>query len=566
MIFTQQQLRYLAELPATVARAVPKAPNPDVPYLLADPVVRNYELLRSVWMENQPIVAACRHWRVGKQSYYELERGFLEYGLPAVYPKIVAGKQNAQLERLALLVKTTRPKATEAMILRFAEALGMAPCPSLRMIGHVLHCHGIGNTRDKEDRAYWHEIQESVRALQRMKTGNSAVRTKRDRKGTFYQPEENLQVRFELFRELSMGRRKKVGDVVRRYGLSRPTFYKYLRRFRRIAFWGLVDWVQPGHGRVRLSGNLEIQILEEKLEHPRLTLDELARRLRLKCAYSSVYELLKYWGLLDKHRAPVRLRGFWGEAQKEEKPTLLTTAKAAAEAGKFDPAKKVNAHFSKLLLRLKSRAYRICDPGPIILAQFIDDMGVCEALRMYGPKREKGCEITNLILLNVCRILAGYETIGQLGKNADRSVAIAAGVGIFPGKTALYEGLGDLKFEHLQALRNDLTARARDLAFIRGKRLAQDFHFKEFYGAQPDAEAIGKGPNAAGDVCAGFRPHVIWDLDTDVLVNIAFCNGSTRATTAVRAFCEKNLYPVLDRETIREIYLDSEYTSFPVVT
>ncbi len=122
-----------------------------------------------------------------------------------------------------------------------------------------------------------------------------------------------------------------------------------------------------------------------------------------------------------------------------------------------------------------------------------------------------------------------------------------------------------MKFEHLQDLRNDVAARARDLGLIRGERIAQDFHFKEFYGNQPDAEEIGKGPNSAGDICPGFRPHVIWDLDTDVLINIAFCNGSSRATRIVREFCEKNLYPILGRDAIREIYMDSEYTSFPVI-
>jgi len=199
------------------------------------------------------------------------------------------------------------------------------------------------------------------------------------------------------------------------------------------------------------------------------------------------------------------------------------------------------------------------------LGPFLDDLGVCEALHLYGPKRAEGGEVTSLVLVNVCRILAGYETIGSLSENGDRSVAIGAGVGAFPGQTALYEGFGDLKFEHLQNLRNDAAARARDLGLIRGARLAKDFHFKEFFGPEADLEGIGKGPNAAGELCPGFRPHVVWDLDTDVLVNIAFCNGSTRATRVVREFCEKNLYPILDREAIREIYLDSEYTSFPVM-
>ena len=117
----------------------------------------------------------------------------------------------------------------------------------------------------------------------------------------------------------------------------------------------------------------------------------------------------------------------------------------------------------------------------------------------------------------------------------------------------------------VQALRNDVSARARDLGLIRGERIAQDFHFKEFYGHRPEDEEIGVGPSSSGDLCPGYRPHVIWDLDSDVLVNIAFSSGATRAGHIVREFCERNVYSILDRATIREIYMDSEYTSFPLI-
>jgi len=565
MLFTQKQMNYLAELPSMVARALPKAPNPDVPFFIDDSVVHNYEMLRSVWMERNSITAACKAAHCSRTDFYRIETAFIKHGNAAFYPELGAKKQNHKLERLALMVKMTRPKATETMILRFAESLGLTPRPTLRTISHALHCHGIGNNRDGNDRHYWHGIQQSVRAIRWLASQTGPTRSKTDRRDTFYRPEEVLQLRFELFRELGLKQKRKSGDTIRRYGMSRPTFYKYLHRFRHYGAWGLVDWIQPGRGRGKISDELELRIIEEKVEHPRFSLDELIARMDLRCSRSALYEVLRYWELLEKERRPVRLRGLWGEEVPEKPASLLKTAKETAEAGQFLVPKKLNTHFAHFLERMKSRAFAVCDPGPIVLAQFIDDLGVCEALQVYGPKRSEGSEITNLVLLNICRILAGYETVGHLNGNSDRSVAVAAGVGVFPGKTALYDGFVDLKFEHLQALRNDVAARARDLGLIHGKRIAQDFHFKEFYGHQPDTEEIGKGPNSAGDICSGFRPHVIWDLDTDVLINIAFCNGSSRATRIVREFCEKNLYPILGRDAIREIYMDSEYTSFPVI-
>jgi hypothetical protein len=494
-----------------------------------------------------------------------LEHAFLREGIAAVYPELGGRRQHPKLERLALLVKSVRSRATETMTLRFAEALRLEPLPSLRTIGHVLHCHGIGNNRDENDRRYWHAVQESVRGVERLRSEGGVTRSTADRKATFYMPEEALQVRFELFRELGLTPGRNITGIVRRYGLSRPTFYSYLHRFRTHGPWGLVEWVRPGRGRVKLADEVELRIVQEKLEHPRLSLDSLIERLKLRCARTMVYELLRFWNLLDKNRQSVSLRGLWRGERADVQPALVRTAKESAEAGRFEIPQKLNGHFAYVLRRLRSHPLAICDPGPIILAQFLDDLGICEALHVYGPKRSEGREITNLVLLNVCRILAGYETINDVRENSDRSVALAAGVGIWPGKTAIYEGFADLKFEHLQALRNDVAARARDLGLIRGKRIAQDFHFKEFYGRAADDEDIGKGPNRAGELCPGFRPHVIWDLDTDVLINIAFCNGSTRATRVVRDFCEKNLYPILDREAVNEIYMDSEYTSFPIM-
>lgn len=565
MILTEKQLRYLGQLPSTVAHALPGAKNPEVPFFLVDPAIRSYEILRSVWVEYKSASAVCRARIFSRNNYHRLENSFLKHGAAAVYPPMGARDQNPRLERLALLVKNTRPLATETAILRLAEALRFDPVPSLRTIGHVLHCHGLGNTRDEEDREYWRGLQESLRALEQLESAPGPARSKADRPGTFYNPEDTLQVRWELFRELALDPEAKVGETVRRYGISRPTFYKYLHRFRRYGPWGLIDWLQAGRGRDKASEELEIRIIEEKVEHPRLSLDELISRLNLKCSRTVVYEVLRFWGLLEKGRPPVKLRGFWSEEEPQRPAVLWRTAKEAAEAGQIQIPQKLNAHFEHLLDRLRTRPLAVCEPGPIVLAQFVDDLGVTEALCVHGPGRPEGGEITNLVLLNVFRILAGYETVGYLRDSADRSVAIAAGVGAYPGKTALYEGFSDLKFEHLQALRNDVCARARDLGLIRGERIAQDFHFKEFYGHRPEDEEIGVGPSSSGDLCPGFRPHVVWDLDSDVLVNIAFSNGATRAGHIVRDFCERNVYSILDRAAIREIYMDSEFTSFPLI-
>jgi hypothetical protein len=232
VILTERQLRELAELPSVVAQALPHAPNPDVPFFLNELVVRNYEMLRSVWVDSSPIASACQSAKCSRTDYYRVERAFLRHGMAGIFPELGIKKQKPRLERLAVLVKTTRPKATDTMILRFAEALKLDPAPSLRTIGQVLHCHGFGNGRDASDREFWQGMQESIRAIESVRLQAGPSRSQSDRRGTFYVSDEPVQVRFELLRELGSRPTRKVGEVIRRYGLSRPTFYKYLQRFR----------------------------------------------------------------------------------------------------------------------------------------------------------------------------------------------------------------------------------------------------------------------------------------------------------------------------------------------
>ena len=175
-------MNYLSELPSVVAHALPKAANANVPFFLNDPVVQNYELLRLVWFQGQSVTQACSATGRLRRGYYKLENAFLHHGVSAVYPEMGAARQSKKLERLALLVKSSRPKATEKMILRLSEALGLDPCPSLRTIGRVLHCHGIGNVRDKSERQYWHGIQQSVQTIERLKNPLGLARDKKNRR------------------------------------------------------------------------------------------------------------------------------------------------------------------------------------------------------------------------------------------------------------------------------------------------------------------------------------------------------------------------------------------------
>jgi hypothetical protein len=87
-----------------------------------------------------------------------------------------------------------------------------------------------------------------------------------------------------------------------------------------------------------------------------------------------------------------------------------------------------------------------------------------------------------------------------------------------------------------------------------------DFHFKRFFGEHSQEKGVGKGPDKSGDLVAGFRPHVAWDLAANTILSMCYYHGGKRAPGIVEQYCEHHIFPLLDPQAIREIYMDSEYT------
>jgi len=56
------------------------------------------------------------------------------------------------------------------------------------------------------------------------------------------------------------------------------------------------------------------------------------------------------------------------------------------------------------------------------------------------------------------------------------------------------------------------------------------------------------------------RPQILWDSIANTIINIAYCEGRSRAPSALYKFCEENLFKIIDPAVVAEIYADSEYT------
>lgn len=135
-------------------------------------------------------------------------------------------------------------------------------------------------------------------------------------------------------------------------------------------------------------------------------------------------------------------------------------------------SRRINRNFRQLCKKMQTHAYHLCDPGPLLLALFVNDLGIVQAMESYGPPRLRGKDLSNLALLNVFRILGGYRRINHLNNNRDRSVALANGVGIFGTRSRYYQDTLEFTFNQLHSLRCDLVSRSKELGLIEGMKIA----------------------------------------------------------------------------------------------
>jgi hypothetical protein len=98
------------------------------------------------------------------------------------------------------------------------------------------------------------------------------------------------------------------------------------------------------------------------------------------------------------------------------------------------------------------------------------------------------------------------------------------------------------------------------LNIIEAKEIAIDYHCDPSDSRFPKDKSLSKSPDKNGDMVYAHRPQIIWDSVTNSIINIAYCEGRSRAPSALYKFCEENLFQIIDTDVLEEIYADSEYT------
>ena len=564
MIFTDETLDYFLLLQSNVRASVAESLS-ETPYTYSQEFFFNaYEALYQLWVKRKSQRHIMQTYSISRVTLKKWEENFITFGVLGLFPSLSFVEINAKLEQLVVLIKSARPHESSSHALRLCKAFNIKNV-SLQKIRLIQRCHGYGQRRDELDVNFFKGLQQILNSVEMFKCINRSYgHDSNNRRQTFINYDADfLQQKIELFKTLSQcSKRRQIRPILQKFGIHPNRFYELKERYFKYGVWGLVDIIHKPRQGEKISPGLELQIIEERLMNPSLSAQKLVDKLELHCSRANVQKIFSKWDLSSIKTAIV-LRGV-PSAPVAEGDDVVDSECCSARKRFPDLIEKsglkVNRVFSGFLTHLKYKHVSVSNPGAIIIAPFLEQLGLVEALHSYGPKTFRGNEISNNVLVNVLRIIVGFPTIRDFTLNSDRSVAIGAGLMGNPRKTRFYESFDDLRFSHLQKLRNDAGLRAKELGVIEGKEIAIDYHCDPSDSRYPKDKCLSKAPDSHGNIVYAHRPQIIWDSKTNSIINIAYCEGRSRAPSALYKFCEENLYKIIAKKAVKEIYADSEYT------
>lgn len=564
MVLTDSTRKYFSVIQFRVRKAIAE-PRSSVAYAYEDETFFTaYEAISGTWRERRPQYDVARSLKISRNTLKIWEQGFVAHGAVGLLPDLSHVPVEPALERLVVLIKCSRAHERANYTLKLAEALGIEGA-SLDLIRQIQRSYGYGQRMDERDVKFWSGLQRILESVEKQKNRPGPMHDETDRARSFFNfNSDHLQHRLELFKALSeIHKKRQIRPVLQQFGMAPNRFYVLKNRYLTYGVWGLVDLVQKGQVGEKISAQLELQIIEERVMDPSLSTAKMVKKLNLKCSRHNVQKIYTRWKLA-RIKKPVAIRGVISSAIPCRIEKECSPAEASAKARLPDLIEssglKVNGGFRRFIEHLSHRKVTISNPGTLIVAPFLDQLGVVEALHTYGPKSFRSSEISNNIIVNVMRIIAGFPSIHDYAMNSDRSVAIGSGLSLNPSKSRFYDSFDELRFSHLQRLRNDASCRARELGIIEGKEIAVDYHCDPSDSRFPQDKSLSKAPDKNADMVYAHRPQILWDSMANTIINIAYCEGNSRAPSALYRFCEENLFRIIDPEAVREIYADSEYT------
>jgi len=515
-----------------------------VVYPFFDPACVRYEAIRNVNVDGASVKSAKQKYGLTEHEYRKALSEFGKYGvagLIGIDSKQITEECSLEIERKIYVLKKARPQIPASKMVTIIEGFNhIVPVPLMRRIYASYGWSSLAKTYKKVN---FETLNLKASMLRQIKESEVL-------RSSFFSEEDRLQSLLEVFRTLDKR------GITKRYPGSRVSFKAHKDKFLSIGLLGLIDSARPPFRNSKIGFVEEGNLILSKIQKPKLDNKHFLKILKSKKISVNPVCLIKIFEKWEVDEFQSQFRGEIERLSNDETTDVLPQEifPQASPVG-------LDESFITFITRLKEQP--VANPGIFLFLPYLNRLKIFEkAESLMDLDPEKGYSWFNMLLLYLGRILEGISSTRKACNTHELSLPLFAGLVSMPCEDTILNKTASISESELFQLRQYLTQVSGREALIRNRRIAFDFHMREFTGDDVQLKNIGKGPSPKRKLCfAGFRPHIAWDIDTGTPISIEFRNGKARATTTVKRFINELLIQPLGKDSIEHVYVDSEYTA-----
>ena len=377
-------------------------------------------------------------------------------------------------------------------------------------------------------------------------------------KGASSEETQKVHRRYLAIRSYVFSSSRKKNKAIDDSGLGRGLFFYYWKSFKQYGLLGLVDRGKKVFRESKIGLANEAKMVVDKLQHSDRKTSHYIEQLKhkgIKAERSTVSRIFARWST-NQYKS-VFVSNLERLEREPEAEDLLPRYDALVQV----PIRMVDANILHVLAGMDENGMYVSAPGIFTLWAYLEELEILPVLDSMGlTGGDRGYNWFDHLLLNIGRIFYGIPCHSRTCKHEESTLALFCHLVSLPCNDTFLKGLASISPDQVFGLQKWLIKRSHELGLINGKRLAFDFHQIDLDVEMDRLRQFGKGPSPKKNVCYnGFRPHIVWDLDTGNLVVAEFRKSSARGTTTVKRFVGDFLLKPF-KKLFHEIYLDSEYT------
>lgn len=520
----------------------------NIAYPFFDPACVYYEALRSVTVDGARLQSVIEKYGLTDYTYRKSLLAFQRYGsvgLIGLDSHQVTEDLPIEVERKIFVLKKARPwiPATKMVVI----LKGFNHEVSVSLMRHLYASYGWAQGTKPYKQIDFLSLNLKVIKL-------CQLREQPVSKKLFFDDNDRLQTLLEVFRTME------TRGITKRYPGSRVSFEQQKQNFLSLGLLGLVERTRSVFRNSKLGFAEEGFIILSKIQNQKKNEAYYVNILKSKEIHVGTTCLTNIFNRWDVSQFQSYFKGDLKRLLEPEKQDAIGLPEQ--KLPQAQPL-RLDSGFISLMKNLVHQTIPLANPGIFIFLAYLNRLKIFEkASSVMNLDPEQGYSWFSLLLLNLGRILEGLCSISKACRTNELSLPVFAGLVGMPSKDSVLNGLAAISDSSLLQLRRYLTHAAYQHHLIRAKRIAFDFHMRDFTNGDVELKNIGKGPSPKRKICfPGFRPHLAWDLITGAPISLEFRNGRARASTTIKRFIRELLQQTLGDQSVEHVYLDSEYTA-----